>query len=551
MSRKIVVIGGVAAGATAAAKARRTDENADITLLEKGKHISFANCGLPYYTGGVIESRNDILLHTERTFRSRFNTNVQANTEAVKIDTKNKIVFTTGKKGDAEIPYDKLVLAVGAKTIIPPIKGLDSVTWFGMRTVEDADSVKKFIKNNNPKKAVVVGGGFIGIETAEAMMHCGIETSIVEAAPEIMPPFPRVISQNLKDHIEAKGLKVFTGEFAMEVKEEDGKTKVILKSGKVLETDILFICTGVKPNIDLASEIGVEIGEFGGILTNNKMETNIPNVYAAGDVVEKTNMITGKKMLLPLAGPANREGRTAGFNACGGEMTFPGVIGTSIVGFEGFSAGGTGLTYERALQAGFDADFIYTEDVDTSGYYPGHTYIFLQTVFEKKTGKLLGVFGSGEKGVDKRLDVAATAIYAGLTVYDLEHLEFAYAPQFAAAKDNLNLAGFVASNKIRGIGNIINPEDFFEVQKKGLNLQVIDVRTVVEFENGHLDGAKNLYINDIRKHLDQLDMSEPVYLYCAVGFRGYQAVRILRNLGYEAYNISGGIEAMKRVKRTI
>jgi len=550
MSKKIVIVGGVAAGATAAAKARRLDEKAEITIIEKGKYISFANCGLPYYTGGIIEERSKILLHTKKTFSKRFNANVMLETECTGVDRRKKQVICETQAGIVELNYDKLILAPGASMIIPPIEGISDVPFFTMRTVDDADSVKEFIEEKKPETAVIIGGGFIGIETAEAMMHCGIKTTIIEAAPEIMPQFNRVVAQNLREKIENSGITVVCGHFVTKAEENDGKVILSLSNGVSYETDMVFLSTGVRPKIKLAREADLEIAETGGIAVNEKMETSDPDIYAAGDAVEKLNLLTGKKQLLPLAGPANREGRTAGANAVGVEASFPGIIGTSIVGFDGFAAAQTGLTYEQAIAAGFDADYIYTEDADISEYYPGYKFVFMVTVFDKKTKRLLGMSASGKNGVDKRIDTAAVAIQAKMTVEDLQNLEFAYAPQFAAAKDNLNIAGYVAMNKINGNGFLVNPEYYLETASK-TDHTLLDVRTVIEYKIGALEGALNVYLNDIRKKIDKIDPSKPVYIYCAVGMRGHQAVRILRQLGYEAYNISGGIEAINRVKKIV
>ncbi|MGE4496641.1 MAG: FAD-dependent oxidoreductase [Deferribacterales bacterium] len=552
MGRKIVVIGGVAAGATAAAKARRTDESSEITVLEKGKYISYANCGLPYYTGGVIKPRKKILLHTPDTYGTRFNADVLVNTEATSINRSARTVTVRDKNGERDIPYDKLIIAVGGKTIIPPIKGIDKTPYFTMRTVDDADAVRKYIEKNKPKTAAIIGGGFIGVETAEAMMHCGIKTTVIEAKPEIMPNMPGVVAMNLREHMERKGISFRLGVFAQRVeKTVKDKTDISLSDGTLLKADMLFLCAGVTPDTALAKECGLEIGQTGGIAVDDTMRTSDRDIFAAGDVAEKLNRITGKKVLLPLAGPANREGRTAGYNAAtDGDMKFPGVVGTSIVGFDGYSAGQAGLTYEQAVQAGLEADYVYTEDADIAEYYPGHTYIFIMTVFEKKTGRLLGCAASGEKGVDKRLDAASVALYAGLSVFDLEHLEFAYAPQFAKAKDNLNIAGFVASNKLRGTGYAVNPEEFAEVRRKG-GIQILDVRTLKEHDAACVKGSVNIPVNELRGRLGSLDQSKPVYVYCAVGFRGYLAVKMLRNSGFEAYNVSGGMETIARLEKNL
>ena len=549
MDRKIVIIGGVAAGATGAAKARRTSEDVQITMAEKGKYISFANCGLPYYTSGVIESRNSVLLHTKKTFGDRFNTEVLVKTEAVAIDTKNKSVLFRTPDGETERPYDKLLIATGANTFIPKIEGIDTVPYYTMRTVEDADGVKQFIEKNSPKTALIIGAGFIGIEVAEAMLHCGIKPTVVEALDEVMPNFPKIVAMNLREKMIEDGCGVIVKKFVKKLTKNENDITVELSDGTTFNTELVLLCTGVRPAVDLAVSAGIELGKRGGILTNERMETNVADVYAAGDVVEKLNLITGKKMLLPLAGPANREGRTAGTNMAGGDMIFKGVVGSSVLGFNGFTMAQSGLTYEQALAEGFDAAYVYTEDVNTSSYYPDHGYIFMMTVYDKKTGKLLGMSACGAHGTEKRADEVAVALYAGLTVYDLEHLEFCYAPPFASAKDNLNIAGFVASNNLRGTGFVITPEFILEKVKKNEKMQIIDVRTPLEYKECRIDGAVNIFVNDVRKNTDKIDRSRPVYVYCAVGFRGYLAVRSLRNLGFEAYNMTGGMEAYKRAAR--
>jgi NADPH-dependent 2,4-dienoyl-CoA reductase/sulfur reductase-like enzyme/rhodanese-related sulfurtransferase len=549
MSEKIVIIGGVAAGATGAAKARRTSEDVDITLVEKGKYISFANCGLPYYTGGTIKKRSSVLLHTRLSFGKRFRADVRTKTEATEIDAKNKIVALKTSKGIVEQPYDKLLLAVGAKTFIPPIEGVEDTPYFTMRTVEDADSVKDFVEKNKPKSAVIIGAGFIGIEVAEAMLHCDVKPYVVEALDEVMPNFPKVVSMNLREKMTAHGCEVIIKTFVKKLEKTDDGIKVSLSDGREVDTDMILMCTGVKPATELALSAGVQLGERGGVLTNDKMETNVSDIYAAGDLVEKTHLVTGKKVLLPLAGPANREGRTAGANMAGGDMRFRGVLGSAVVGFEGFVMAQTGLTYDQAIAEGYDADYVYTEDVNWASYYPGFGHIFMMTTFDKRDGRLLGISACGPEGTEKRVDEAAVAIFSGLTVYDLEDLELCYAPPFASAKDNLNIAGFVASNQLRGTGYAIKPEELLDKVKKDEDIQIIDVRTVAEFETYKVEGAVNIYVNELREHLEKIDKTRPVYVYCAVGFRGYLAVRNLRNMGYEAYNVTGGIEAYERLKR--
>lgn len=549
MAEKILIIGGVAAGATGAAKARRSSEDAEITLVEKGKYISFANCGLPYYTGGTIDKRSKILLHTRQSFGKRFNADVLTKTEAVNIDSKSKTVEVRTGNGPKELPYDKLLLAIGAKTFVPPIEGVEDVPYFTMRTVEDADSVKDFIEKEKPESAVIIGAGFIGVEVAEAMLNCDVKPYVIEALDEVMPNFPPVVAMNLREKMVEEGCEVIVKTFVKKLEKSGRDIKVYLSDGRTIDTGMVLMCTGVKPAVELAQTAGVELGERGGVLTNDRMETNVPDIFAAGDLVEKTNLITGRKVLLPLAGPANREGRTAGTNMTGGDMHFKGVLGSAVVGFEGLVMAQTGLTYKQAMEAGFDADYIYTEDVNRSSYFPGHDYIFMVTVFDKKTGRLLGVSACGSDGTEKRVDEASVALYAGLTVNDLEHLEVCYAPPFASAKDNLNIAGFVASNSLRGIGYIVKPEEILEKVRRNESFQLIDVRTEAEYKDVRIDGAVNIFVNDLRENLEKIDKTRPVYVYCAVGFRGYLAARNLRNMGYEAYNVTGGIEAYRRLAR--
>jgi NADPH-dependent 2,4-dienoyl-CoA reductase/sulfur reductase-like enzyme/rhodanese-related sulfurtransferase len=549
MSEKIVVVGGVAAGATAAAKARRTSEEIEITLIEKGDFISYANCGLPYHVSGVIERRNSLLLHTPRTFGRRFNTEVLIKTEALSIDKANKTLRIKNEEGIKDIKYDKLILSTGAKSIIPPIKNIENIDYFSMRTIDDMDEVKDFIEKNNPKSAIIIGAGYIGIETAEALFHCNLEVTLIEAAKNIIPMFPPEVTLRIKDEMLKSGINLIENTMVTEVTSNNNKIEVITNTGKNISADMIILCAGVKPDTDLAETANIKVGKLGGVLVNEYMETSEKDIYAAGDMVEKRNLITGKNFLLPLAGVANRQGRVAGANAAGYKMQFKGAIGTSIVGFNEACVAHTGLTLEMAISAGFDADFVYTEDAHRVTYYPDPKYIFLKLIYDKKTGKILGATASGTTGVERRIDVLSTAIYGNLTIDDLEDIELCYSPPYGAAKDSVNIAAFVANNQRKNLGFGITPQKYLELIKKDNSIQLFDVRTRVEFKMGNLENSINIYVNDIRKKLDKFDKSKPVYIYCTVGFRGYIAVRILRNLGYEAYNILGGIEAVERLKR--
>jgi len=551
MAKKIVVVGGVAAGATAAAKARRTDEFAHITLIEKGPYISYANCGLPYYLGGDIKERNEILLHTPASFGDRFDADVYVKTEATFIDKDNKVVIAQKKDKELTFEYDKLILAVGAKPIIPPIEGLSEVNYFLMRTVDDADKAIKYIKDEKPESAIIIGGGYIGLEVADAMRNCEISTTIVEALDSILPNYPHIISYAIKREIESSGININVSSMVKKISQKNNKITLFLNDGRSLDTDMLFVCTGIKPDIDLAKKADLKIDELGTIEVDKFMRTSDEHIYAAGDAVSKVSRITGKKISLPLAGSANREGRVAGCNAAGGNMSFPGIVGTSIVGFDvlfgGIAVAGTGLTYEQALKEGFNADYTYTIDPQHVSYYPNAEYIFLQLIYDKSTGKILGAFASGFEDVARKIDVIATAIYNGMTVEDLSYVDYCYAPAYGSSKDNVNIAGYVASNIKKGEHGSIRPEEFIKLYEKDDSLQILDVRSAPEVKVEKIDRSVNIYINELRNNLSHLSKNRPVYLYCETGFRGYICTRILIQHGFKAYNIRGGIDAVKRI----
>ncbi len=550
MTNKIVVVGGVAAGATAAAKARRTDENAEITLIEKGNYISYANCGLPYHVGGIITERDKLLLHTPESFGQRFNAKVLINTEAVEIDTEKKRIKTLSHGEANNIDYDKLILANGATPIIPPVKGLDQSEFFMLRTVTQMDDIIERIKANNPKKAVIIGGGYIGVETAEALKNCNLDVTVIEALPYILPGFEPEAALKIAETMKTSGINIVTGKKATECINNNGRQFIKLDDGTEFEADLLIVSTGVKPDIKLAETAGIEIGELGGIKVNEKMETSIQDIYAAGDVVEKKNIITGKNCLLPLAVPANKEGRAAGCNAAGGQLEFSGVIGTSVVSFEDACVARTGLTYEGAKHHGFNPDFIYVENSDHAEYYPNGNFIFLKLIFDKDSGKILGASASGTTGVTRRIDVISTAIYAGLKVTDLEHLEFCYSPPHGSAKDIINMSGYVASNELRKTGYGVSPQEFLEIyNNKHESIKILDVRTPAEYRQYHHENSENIPLQNLRDNLKNLDKTKVIYVYCAVGFRGYIAAKILRYYGFKAYNILGGMETLMRFKK--
>lgn len=550
MNKKILIIGGVAAGATAAAKARRTDDFAEITLLEKGPYISFANCGLPYYVGGDIEFKDKIILQTPESFKNKYNVDVYINTEAYKIDREKKIVYAKRNGENLEFIYDKLILAPGGISTVPPIEGLKEVDYFSMRTVEDAERAKMYIKENNPESCIIIGGGYIGVELTDAMHNCKIKTTILEVMDMILPNYPKIIASAIKDIIEENGIEIKLKTTIKKVAKVNNKFVLTLNDGNVLESDMLFVSTGVKPNISLAKEAGLKIDNLGAIEVDEYMRTSDEDIYAAGDAVSKLNLITKKKVLLPLAGPANREGRVAGCNAAGGNMQFPGVVGASIVGFDvlfdGFAVGGVGLTYEQALNEGFKAKYIYTIDHHHVSYYPNAEEIFMQLVYDDESGKILGAFADGYKDVARKIDAVSTAIFKEATVEELGFIDYCYAPAYGSAKDNINIAGYVGENSINREHSYITPEDFIELFEKE-DLQVIDVRPKEVMHLGRLKGVKHIEISKLRRHISELDKSKNIYVHCKVGYNAYIATKILQAHGFRAFNITGGFIAIERV----
>jgi len=546
MSRKIIVIGGVAAGAGAAAKARRIDEQAHIIMFEKGSYVSFANCGLPYYVGHHIKDRGELFLVTPERFRQRFNIDVRVNHEVTAINPTKKTVevldHTTGTS--FEETYDKLVIATGGSPIKPSLEGIGLKNIYNLWTVPDADAVKAFITERKPRQAVVVGGGFIGLEAVENLLDQGVKVHLVEMLPQVMPPFDPEMTVPLVKHLEHLGVKVHLSNGVARFLGEREVSGVQLVSGQTIEAPLVILAVGVKPNIQLAKDAGLAIGEMGGIAVDSRMLTSNPDIYAAGDAVEIYHLVSGKKVRIPLAGPANKQGRVAGANAAGGNLEFPGAYGTSIVKVAKLTAAKTGLNEKEAREAGFDFQVSYTHSPDHAGYYPGADTMMVKVLFEKNTGRLLGGQIIGSKGVDKRIDILATAIYSKLTVYDLENLDLAYAPPYSSAKDPVIMAGMTAANILRGEVSTWSTGDLVEALEKGEDLQLVDVRTPIEYRNSHVPGAVNVPLDDLRKRAGELDPHKKTVLYCGIGYRSYLAYRILKDRGFtDLRHVSGGFRS--------
>lgn len=539
---RILVIGGVAAGASAATKARRTNEDAEIVLFEKGNYVSFANCGLPYYIGGVIEDRDELLLVTPELFKERFNIDVRINHEVTDIDSTAKTITVRNAEGESTEAYDKLIIATGGKPVALPIKGIDSNGVYHVFTVPDADAIVSKLELGM-KRAVVVGGGFIGLESAENLRAKGLEVTVIEKLPQVMSNMDPEFSDVLIGELNDKGIQVLTGLCVSEITGGSKADGVVLDNGTRLEADMVIMAAGVRGSTELAEKAGCRLGETGGVWTDGNMRTSVPNIYAAGDMVESVNMLTGKKVRIPLAGSANKQGRVAGANAAGGNMQFKGVLGTAIIKVGELTAARTGLNAREAAQQGRDFECLYVPGFSNATYYPDAEPMIIKLTVEKQSGLLLGAQAIGRKGVDKRIDVLATALYSHLSVFDLENLDLAYAPPFSSAKDPVIMGGMIAANMIRGELDYCLPQDIPALLARP-NTVVLDVRTEEEWEDGHIEGAILLPVDELRSRYAELDSAKEYAVYCGVGYRAYNACLFLKAKGYRVKNISGGMRAI-------
>lgn len=539
----IVVIGGVAAGASAAAKARREDENAVIIVYEKGEYVSFANCGLPYYVGNEIRDRSELLLHTPESLKERFNLDVFVNHEVLEVHPQKHTVTVKNMK-NGEIfsqGFDKLILATGARPIVPPIEGIDSNNVQLLRTVPDADQLKHLITAGNIKRAVVIGGGFIGLEAVENLQRQGIMVILIEKADQVMIPFDKEMVVDIEEVLENMNVQVIleNGVKRFIVKGRSA-TAVELEDGSVVEADVFLLSIGVRPDVKLAEKARIKLGITGAIEVNERMETNMPDIYAAGDAVEMLHLVNHKPSWIPLAGPANKQGRVAGANAAGRSMVFKGAYGTSIVRVGNVVAAKTGFSEKECKRNDIDYRVTYNFHDSHAGYYPGSDVMVIKLISEKSTGRILGSQIVGGEGVDKRTDVVATSIYAGMTVEDLENLDLAYAPPFGAAKDPIIMAGMTHANLFRGEGEVFTPAELTERMKSG-KLQIVDVRNPDEWNDGIVPGAICIPLPELRQNLDQLDPSMETVVYCRSGQRSYFASRVLLQAEIaHVKNMSGG-----------
>lgn len=533
---KTIIVGGVAGGASAAARLRRLKENDEIIILERGDYISFANCGLPYFIGGEITDRNMLTLQTPESFRKRFNIDVRIKSEAVKIspDTHTVTARNADTGEEYEESFDKLILSPGAEPIRPDIKGIELPHVFTLRNIPDTMRIKGFIDGSKPRKAVVVGGGYIGVEMAENLIKAGLEVSIVELADHLIAPLDADMAADVHRYIRSKGIKLFLNNGVTEITDK----KVILQNGSI-EADMVIISVGVRPETSLAKECGIALNSRDSIIVNSRMQTNYPDIYAVGDAVEVKDFVTGSAAFIPLAGPANKQGRIAADNLSGIPSEYKGTQGSAVLKLFHMTAATTGLNEKRASAEGIDYDKTYTYSASHASYYPNATNMSVKILWDKNTKKLLGAQIVGFDGVDKRVDVLASAIRFGAEVTDLKELELCYAPPFGSAKDPVNMAGFAAENVINGTVKQFFWHDVEKLPRDG-SVTLLDVRTKTEIAHGMIDGFINIPLDTLRDNLDKLPKDKPVYVHCHSGLRSYIACRILSGNGYDCYNLAGG-----------
>ena len=537
---KIVIVGGVAGGATAAARIRRLDEQAEIVVFERSGYISYANCGLPYYIGGVIEDPEELTLQTPESFFSRFKVCMKVHHEVTAINPDRKTVTVRDLETGSvfEESYDKLLLSPGAKPVIPDIPGVDSNKLFTLRTVEDTFRIKAYVEQNKPKSAVMVGGGFIGLEMAENLRHLGMEVTIVQRPKQLMNPFDSDMASFIHSEVRKHGVKLMLGHTVEGFAEQDSGVNVLLKDCAPLSADMVVLAIGVTPESTLAKEAGLTLGIKGSILVNDRMETSVPDIYAVGDAVQVKHFVTEQDTLIALAGPANKQGRIAADNICGGDSHYLGSQGSSVIKVFDMTAASTGINETNAKMAGISADTVILSPMSHAGYYPGGKVMTMKVIFEKETYRLLGAQIVGYDGVDKRIDVLATAIHAGMKATALKDLDLAYAPPYSSAKDPVNMAGFMIDNISKGLKQW-HLKDAARLPRDG-SVTLLDTRTVGEFRRGHIEGFQNIPVDELRERISEITPGKPVYVICQSGLRSYIATRILEGYGFEAYNFAGG-----------
>ena len=545
---KVVIVGGVAGGATAAARIRRLDESAQILVFERSGYVSYANCGLPYYIGGVITDPEELTLQTPESFWERFRVEMKVRHEVTSIHPEQKTVTVRNLETGAvfEESYDKLLLSPGARPTQPDLPGIGLDRLFTLRTVEDTFRIHDFVRQQKPRSVVLAGGGFIGLELAENFREQGIEVTIVQRPRQLMSPFDPEMAAFLHAKMRKKGIRLMLGSSVEGFQEKSGTIQVLLKGEEPVSADMAVLAIGVTPDTPLAREAGLELGIKGSILVNDRMETSVPDIYAVGDAVQVKHFVTGEDALISLAGPVNKQGRIAADNICGGDSRFSGSLGSSVIKLFDMTAACTGINERAARKAGIDCDKVYLSPSSHAGYYPGARVMTMKVLFEKGTFRLLGAQIVGYEGVDKRIDVLAAAIHAGMSAADLKELDLAYAPPYSSAKDPVNMAGFMIENISKGYLKQFFWDELDTLPMDG-SAVLLDTRTKEEFGSGHIDGFVNIPVDELRERLGELETGKPVYVICQSGLRSYIACRILMQHGFDCRNFSGGYRLYQTV----
>jgi len=539
MGKKVVIVGGVAGGAGTAARLRRLDETAEIVMLERGDYISFANCGLPYYIGGAITNRDNLLVQTEEDMEERFAIDIRVRSEVTRIFRDKKEVEVVAEGGTYRESYDTLVLSPGAAPIVPPTPGIDQPRIFTLRNMADVDRVKGYIQREKPRSGVVIGGGYIGVEMAENLRQAGLSVTLVEAADQILGPMDPEMAKLIQFVLAGQEIKLILGDKVTSFS-ADQPMVLTLAGGGQLQADMVILAIGVRPENRLAAEAGLALGGSGGIAVDESLRTSDPDIFALGDAIEVKNLVNGQPALIPLAGPANKQARIVADNIAGRRSVYRGSQGTAILKAFQLTGAATGLNEKMLRKLEIPYQKSYTYSASHAGYYPGAKSMLIKVLFDPQNGKLLGAQIVGQEGADKRIDVLATAIRHGLTVYDLEELELAYAPPFSSAKDPVNMAGFTAANFLKGDMKLFHWDQL--VREGAGDAFILDARTKKEYDNGHFPGAVNLPLDSLRELLPEIPRDRKILVYCRIGLRAYLACRILMQNGFDAYNLSGGYD---------
>lgn len=547
---KVVIVGGVAGGATAAARIRRLDEQADIVIFERSGFVSYANCGLPYYIGGVITDQRELTLQTPESFFARFRIDVRVRHEVTAIHPENKTVSVTNLETGEQFEehYDKLLLSPGARPTQPRLAGAEHEHIFTLRTVEDTLRIRRFVEEKQPRSAVLAGGGFIGLEMAENLRELGVEVTIVQRADQVLPPLDYDMAAQIHTLLRSHGVHLKLGSAVAGFESSGEQVVTLLEGEQPLHSDMVLLAIGVTPDTALAREAGLTLGQKGAIRVNDRMETSVSDIYAVGDAVEVEHFVTKERAVVALAGPANRQGRIAADNICGGDSRYSGAQGSSVIKLFELTAASTGINERSAQAAGIDYDKVILSPEHHASYYPGSQTMTMKVLWEKDTLRLLGAQIVGRGGVDKRIDVLATAIRSGMKATELAELDLAYAPPYSSAKDPVNMAGFMIENITEGSVKQFHWTDIEALTRDG-SVTLLDVRTAGEYRRGHAEGFVNLPVDELRERLEEIDRSKPVYVMCQSGLRSYVACRLLTQHGFDCYNFSGGYRFYEMVTR--